>query len=223
VKEEWRFNRLRSGLVASVQGLDLKIDPASSTCMSTLPSRTSCVISAIFMAVSAGSSVGDNIVVSQGGVVKSVPITADALTPAKLAVTPATASLAAAPGTASTSVDIAVGNIGGMSAGPLVVALSGKDAADFIIVSDKCSIVILASGNYCVLTVAYKPPSTATATQTATVTVVDKGSAASSATVALAGTPIEMPSLSITGGPSLGSAMPDAISSNTCATRTTPR
>jgi hypothetical protein len=196
-----------TGIVAGVQGPDLRIDPTS-TCTSTLPTGTSCVIAALFAAAAAGTPVSDSIVVSQGGVVKSVPVTANVLAPAKLAVTPSAADLAATPGQSSAAIDINVANIGGASTGPLAVSLGGPNASDFAIVEDRCSIVILASGKFCTITLAYKPPLNISHTETATLTITDMGSAGSAASVRLSGGPTSPPSLTIAGGPALGSVMP---------------
>jgi hypothetical protein len=207
-----------SGLVAGLQGPDLKLDPTS-TCVSTLSAGTTCVIAAVFMAAAAGSPTADSIVVSQGGVVKSVPVTANVLAPAKLAVTPPTADLAATPGQSSSAFDINVGNIGGMSTGPLAVSLGGPDAIDFAIVEDRCSIVTLASSKFCTITLAYKPPLNISHTETATLTITDRGPAGSTATVSLTGGG-GGPALSIVGGPDLGSVAPGAVGAETLFTIT---
>ena len=215
-----------SGLVAGLQGPDLKLDPTS-TCVSTLSAGTTCVIAAVFMAAAAGSPTADSIVVSQGGVVKSVPVTANVLAPAKLAVTPPTADLAATPGQSSSALDVNVGNIGGMSTGPLAVSLGGPGASDFAIVEDRCSVVTLAGANFCTITLEYKPSLNISHTETATLTITDRGAAGSTASVRLTGGPTSPPSLTIVGGPSLGSVMPGSTGAevlftvaNTSATST---
>jgi len=199
-----------TGLVIGLQGPDLKLDPTS-TCVSTLPVGTSCVIAAVFMATAAGSPVSDSIVVSQGGVVKAVPVTANVLAPAKLAVTPPSAALTATPGTVGSRLDINVGNLGGMSTGPLAVALGGPDASDFAIVEDRCSVVTLAGAKFCTITLAYKPSLNISHTETATLTITDMGPAGSTASVRLSGGPTSPPSLTIVGGPALGSVMAGSI------------
>jgi len=199
-----------TGLAEGLQGPDLKINTTSTTCTSTLPAGTSCVIAAYFTANTAGSPVSDSIVVSQGGVVKAVPVTANVLAPAKLAVTPSAADLAATPGQSSTAIDINVGNIGGMSTGPLLVALAGADASDFAIVQDKCSIVTLASAKYCTIALVYKPSPSISQRETATLTITDRGPAGATASVRLSGGP-GGPALSIVGGPALGSVAPGAV------------
>jgi hypothetical protein len=208
------------GLVEGLQGPDLKINTTSTTCTSTLPAGNSCVIAAYFTATTVGSPVADSIVVSQGGVVKAVPVTANVLAPAKLAVTPTSAELTATPGTSSSGLDVNVGNMGGMSTGSLAVSLGGPDASYFAIVEDRCSIVTLAAGRYCVVTLTYTPPPDISHAETATLTITDKGPAGSTASVRLTGGPVGGPALSIAGGPTLGSVAPGAIGAETLFTVT---
>ena len=176
-----------TGLSASLTGADLRLD-ATSTCTSTLAAGASCSVVFNFSSAVAGSSTGDAVVVSQGGVTRVVPVTAMVVTPAKLALTPTTAAFAAALGGTSSPIDINVANIGGMASGPLGVVLGGANAADFKITSNKCGAVMLASSSYCSVTVVYAPAVSASTTATATLTVTDTGVGASTASAALTGT-----------------------------------
>jgi len=239
-----------TGLTVGVQGTDLTLGTSATPCTGTLAAGASCTVAATFTSATAGSPTNDAIVVSQGGVSKTVPVTASVLPPAKLGATPTSAALTAAPGSSSVNLDVNVGNSGGMTTGAIAVVLGGANAADFKIVSDKCSIVTLAPGAFCTVTVAYTPAATVTAVEAGTLTITDKGSAASSAVVTLTGTP-NISGLTVTGGPALGSVAPGAtgaevvftvtntaatptgaltpavgsplvaISSNTCATKAT--
>jgi hypothetical protein len=177
-----------TGLSASVSGAELRLD-ATSTCTSVLAAGASCSVVFNFSSAVAGSSTGDAVVVTQGGVTKVVPVTAMVVTPAKLALTPTTAAFAAALGGTSSPVDINVANIGGMASGPLGVVLGGANAADFKITSNTCGAVMLASASYCSVTVVYAPAASASTTATATLTVTDTGVGASTAFAALTGTP----------------------------------
>ena len=210
-----------TGLTTGVQGADLKIDTAASTCTPALAANTPCKVAVIFNAATAGAPVGDAIVVTQNGTTKSVPVTANVLAPAKLAATPTSGALATAPGTTSSGLDISVGNIGGMTTGQLTVALSGANAADFTLLSDKCSIVTLAGGGgaACVVTVAYKPAATVVAAEAATLTIKDSGTAASSVAVALSGTP-NISGLKLAGAPALGSVAPGSMGTEVAFTVT---
>ena len=238
---------ITAGLTTGVQGGDLVVNTTGSTCTGALAAGASCVVAATFTATAAGSPTNDAIVVSQGGVSKSVPVTANVLTPAKLAATPAKADLTATPGSPSTSLDINIGNIGGMTTGQLAVAITGTS---FKIVSEACSVVTLAASKFCTVTVAYQPAASVIAAETGSLTVTDKAAGGSVATVALTGTP-NISGLALSGGPALGSVAPGAtgtevvftvtntaaaptgaltaavgstlvtISSNTCATKAT--
>jgi hypothetical protein len=195
-----------SDLVVDRSGADITFDPTS-TCASTLVSGASCTVVVDFTSAKPGAATGDAVVVSQGGVSKSVAVHANVLTLAKLAASPTSVALAAAPGVSSAPATVNVGNTGGMATGQIVVAIAGTSSADFKIGSDTCSIVTLSASSTCAITVSYSPV-TATAAATAKLTITDKGPGASVATVALTGTPMSPLTLTITGGPSLGSVAP---------------
>lgn len=189
-----------TGLTTGVQGTNLKLDTGLSTCKATLDAGASCVVAATFTAGAVGPATTDAIVVTQGGVSKSVPVSATILSPAKLAATPVKAELAAKPGETADQ-EIQIGNIGGLPTGTITVAVTG---ASFTVKSETCTIVTLGAAKFCAVTISYTPAATVT---TGTLTVTDKGPGASVATVALTGTPNVSP-LKIAGGPSLGSVAP---------------
>ncbi len=208
-----------TGLTTTVQGADVKPD-AASTCTATLGAGLTCTVVVDFSMATAGTPIGDAILVSQGGVTKTVPITATVLALAKLSASPLSGALVAAPGATSAPLSINVGNTGGMTTGQIVVAISGANAADFKIVSDTCSIVNLAGGATCAVAVVYTPAATATLAEAATLTITDKGAAGSVATVALSGTPQLPSNLKITGGPDLGQVAPGGSGSEVVFTVT---
>jgi hypothetical protein len=209
-----------TGLTVSKTGADLKID-AASTCTSMLAAGATCAVVVDFTAAVAGIPTGNAVLVSQGGFSKSVPVTANVLTPAKLAAAPPSATLVAAPGGTSTSLDINVGNTGGMTTGQLGIALGGVNAADFRITGDKCSIVTLAGGASCAVTVVYAPAAAVVAAEAATLTITDKGPGASVTTVPLTGTPMLPAMLTITPATrDLGSVSPGSSSAEVLFTVT---
>jgi hypothetical protein len=210
-----------TGLSVGIQGADVKLD-ATSTCTAALAAGASCTLVVNFSSAVVGSSTSDAVVVSQGGVTRSVPVTANVLAPPKLAATPVTAMLTAAPGATSGPLAINVGNIGGMTTGQIGVVLAGANAADFNLVSDTCSSVTLPASEFCTVTVTYSAVLTATAAETATLTMTDKGPYASAVTVNLGGTPHPPAGLTITGGPDLGSASPGASGAEVIFTVTNP-
>jgi hypothetical protein len=205
-------NAALTGMTTSAQGADLKVDP-SSNCTGTMTAGQTCNIVVNFSSATPGSPTGDAIVVGQGGVTKSVPVTANVLAPAKLAATPPSGALVAVPGSVSTAnLEVNVGNIGGMPTGTLAIAIGGTNAADFKVLSENCSIVTLAASKFCTVTVQYAPAAAVTAAEAASLTITDKGPGASVATVALSGTPtpVTPPStLTLTGATTaLGSVAP---------------
>jgi hypothetical protein len=196
-----------TGLTTAVVGTDIKTD-AASTCTTNLAAGLTCTVVVDFSSTTPGAAAGDAITIAQGGVTKTIPVSANVLTLAKLGATPNVGSLTAVPGAASSPLVINVGNTGGMTTGQLTVLLSGANAADFKISADTCSIVTLAASATCSVTVNYSPAATVLAAETATLTIADKGTGASSATVALTGIPTLSSVLTITGGPSLGTVAP---------------
>jgi hypothetical protein len=198
-------NAALTGMVVGVQGSDLKVDSAT-TCTGTLSAAAStCNVVVDFTATTVGTPTGDAVVVTQGGVSKNVPVTATVVTAAKLQATPTVASLAAAPGSVSQPLTINVGNNGGSSTGAIGVNLTGTN---FKISSDNCSIVTLAPSATCSVIVTYQPSASVIAAETGTLTITDKGTGASSATVALTGIPNLPSTLTLTGSLSLGSVAP---------------
>jgi len=210
-----------TGLTVGLQGADLKLD-ATSSCTAALAAGASCTIVVNFSSAVPGSPTSDAVVVSQGGVTRSVPVAANVLAPPKLVATPTTGSLVAAPGGSSSPLDINVGNIGGLTTGQLGVALAGANAADFKIVSDTCSSATLLASKFCTVTVILSPASTPTAAETATLTITDQGPYASAVTVNLSSTPRPPAGLTITGGPDLGSVSPGASGAEVLFTVSNP-
>jgi hypothetical protein len=222
-----------TGMTVSVQGADLKVD-AATNCTGVLAANATCNVVVDFTGTAVGTPTTDAVLIQQGGFSKTIPVSVNVLAPAKLAATPTLASLPATAGSASAPLDINVGNIGGLATGALGVALAPATGGHFAITSDKCSIVTLAAGATCVVTVTYNPAATATANETATLTITDKGTGASSAVAALTGitNPVVIPGqtvLTLTGGPDLGSVAPGAsgaeviyTATNTSATASGP-
>ena len=91
-----------TALSTTVRGTDVRIEPTS-TCGATLSANQSCIVAVRFTAGAAGASTGNAVVVSEGGVTKTVPITANVLAAAKLVAAPTTAALTARAGETSTA------------------------------------------------------------------------------------------------------------------------
>jgi len=178
----------------------------TTTCTDVLAVGQTCNIVVSFTAATAGVATG-SVIVNQGGVTKSVSLTATVQGPAKLAMTPATAALTATVGASSSPVTFYVTNSGDLPSGIPTAVLSGANAADFSISSNSC-VTAIAGGatSSCQLNVVFSPkvmPATA-GNETATLTVTDSGAGASSVTATLTGTPIPPSALALSGGPDSG-------------------
>ena len=176
-----------SDLTISASGADVSIDKPASTCTTTLAAGASCVVVVNFLATTAGSK-SDAIVISAGGaggMTVSVPITAIAQRPAKLAISPSTAqTFVASSSTTSSAITFGVANTGDVPTGVISTGVTGPNAADFII-STNCLVLAPLAG--CTISVVFKPtPVDAGAARTATLVVTDSGSGAASVSVPLA-------------------------------------
>ena len=167
----------------------------ASTCLSTLPAGITCTVVMGFWATSTGSKSG-SIIISAGGTMVVVPITATVVNPAKLVVTPTTAAFATAVSIASSPITIGVGNAGDIATGALTATITGPNAADFAVMTNTCT--LLAPLNICAIAIVFTPRATSAAPKTASLTVRDFGADASTAIVALTGTAYSGPSLDIT-------------------------
>lgn len=193
-----------SDLSVAVAGTDVRIDMPKTTCTSVIAANTTCTVVLRFVAESAGPRT-NAVIVQGGGTMVSVPITAFAVTPAKLAITPNTAVFAAAPGATSSTITFNVGNVGGAPTGLLAVALSGTHAADFGLTT---TCAMLAPGSVCTVVVTFTPSSTSAATETAVLTVRDTGPADSATSATLSGHVVRPAGLAISSATSdLGSVV----------------
>jgi hypothetical protein len=176
-----------TGLVTGKQGPDLTLYPIS-TCNGTLAAGASCTVVVEFAPLAVGPATGDAIVVSQGGVTETVPVTANILIPATLVATPTSVAFAASPGTSSAGAAINIGNTGGMASGRIEVAIADSPG-EFKVQSNTCIVKPLAAGATCVVTVVYTPAATTVAAEKGYLTIWDDGAGASVASVILNGTP----------------------------------
>jgi len=172
-------------LVVTTTGADLSIDRVASTCTSTLAAGASCAVVVAFTAASSGQKT-DALVISGGGAagkVVSVPITALAQNPAKLAINPSsTQAFAASVGQTSTPITFGVANLGDVATGPIAVTVTGPNAAEFI-ATTSCLVLEPLAG--CTVAVVFKPAADSTTAVTATLTVTDSGPGASWVSVGL--------------------------------------
>ena len=176
-----------TGLVTGKQGPDLTLYPTS-TCNGALAAGASCDVAVEFSPVAVGPAIGDAIVVSQGGVTETVPITANILLSAKLVASPTSVALAAAPGTSSAGATITIGNAGEMTTGTIDVAMAGPPG-EFKVQSNACNYESLTAGATCAVTVVYTPAATTAAPEKAYMTITENGPGTSVASVVINGTP----------------------------------
>lgn len=163
------------------------------TCTGILAANATCTVVLRFVAESAGSPT--NAVIVQGGGTRiSVPITAVAVSPAKLAITPSAVRCST-----NSAVTINVGNVGGAPTGLLAVALSGTHAASFALTT---TCLVLAPGGTCSIAVTFTPSPTSAGMETAVLTVRDTGPAASTVSATLSGGGGSSPRLVIASGTS---------------------
>jgi hypothetical protein len=195
-----------TGFVITVDGTGFT-QAGTSTCTASLPVGQTCTIDVSFTGATAGSATG-HIIVSQGGVTKSVVLSAKVQSLAKLAMTPLTAAFTATAGVPSSPVTFYVTNGGDVASGVPTVTLTGANAGDFAIGPNTCTTAIpggaIAS---CQIAVVFSPKAASATNETATLTVTDSGAGASSVVATLTGTAIAPSTLALTGGPDLGSVV----------------
>jgi hypothetical protein len=176
-----------SDLTVTASGWEVSIDKAASTCPTALAAGASCIVGVSFLATTPGVK-SDAVVISAGGaggMTVSVPITALALMPARLAITPATTQVfVASIGSTSSAITFGVANVGDMATGAISVAITGPAAAEFNATS---TCLILPPLGGCTISVTWKPATLSSTPSTATLVVTDTGPSASQVSVALAG------------------------------------
>ena len=122
---------------------------------------------------------------------------------------------------ASSDFPFVVTNGGGVTTGPLTVALGGTNAADFAKGTDACNQTTLAAGASCTVNVHFAPGASVTGPAQASLSVGD--SAANTATATLTGTAAAPASLAITapaGFPGFGPAMSPTVTADVTFTVT---
>jgi fibro-slime domain-containing protein len=187
-------------LSCSVSGADLTFDPTK-VCPAALAAGTSCTVGFTFKATTAGSKI-DSVVCSAAGLTKTAAVTATVFDPAKLAITPPTASFQTQIGTQSPPVTFGVANTGGMATGQISATITGTNAEQFVITVPGC-LAPLVGATGCALQVACLP--TSVGTKSATLKVADVSGAATSVSAALTCVSIGPTTLTVTGTANLGS------------------
>ena len=209
-----------SDLAVAVNGADITKD-ATSTCTAAVAVGTPCTVVVSFVAASNGAR-SNSVVISAKGVTKTVPITANAQNPAKLVISPSSPqALVATVGQPSAPVVFGVSNSGDLPAGPLTVAITGTNKADFAATPSAGCTLIAPLGTACTITVVFTPAAVSATAESATLTLTDTGTGASTVSVALSGTAYAASLLTISPAASdLGSVLVGATGTVTTFTVT---
>ena len=197
-----------SDLTVAAAGEDVAVPKYASTCTPFLAAGTSCTVVVTFTAATAGAK-SESVVISAGGRVVIVPVTAIVQNPARLAINPSTPqTIAITVGQASPPIYFVVENFGDFATGSMSAIVSGADAADFGYGINDC--LALAPRMTCTVSVVFNPllPK-ASAQRSAILTVVETGGA--SVSVGLVGTLWTPSALAITPATTdMGSALEGA-------------
>jgi hypothetical protein len=174
-------------LTVAASGPDVSVEAATTTCGSDLPAGNRCVVSASFRASSVGHK-SDAIMIAGGGPagrVVTVPIVANVVTGVFLVIDPSTTQGGSAfAGQTSTPVTFVVANRGDSTSEPLLVTLTGPDAAEFLAASDCTTLAPLGT---CTVAVVFQPFPGSVGTKTATLEVSHFGTSYSAVAVPLTG------------------------------------
>jgi hypothetical protein len=191
-----------TGLACIVSGADLTADPAK-VCPAALAANASCTVGFTFKATTPGAKT-DSVVCSAAGLTKTAAVTATVLDPAKLVITPATASFQTQSGTQSAAVTFGVANSGGLPTGQIAATLTGTNVDQFVITAPGC-LAPLAGAGGCSLQVACNP--TSVGTKSANLMIADSSGAAASVTSTLTCVSVGPTTISVTGTANLGSVV----------------
>ena len=137
-------------------GYSIKTDHCSGM---SLAAGSSCQVVVVLMPASAGSPAGDLTISAGAGVSVAAHLTATAIAPGALRISPDTQTFGmVAQNQGSASQTFTITNGGQQATGSMSVALGGTDKAEFQVTADGCSKQTLAVGNgSCQITVRFAP------------------------------------------------------------------
>lgn len=165
----------------------------STTCGAALPGAGTCTVSVHYAPAGTGASTATLSVTASPGGTATAAVQGTGITPAALSISPAAFDFGPTEaGTSSSPQSFTVANTGQETSGPVSVALSGSNAADFVIDSNTCG-AALPGGGTCTVAVHFTAGSAGTITASLTATATPGGSA----TAALQGEGLAPASLSI--------------------------
>lgn len=171
-----------TGFVISISGVGFALSPTG-TCTDTLAVDQSCSIDVSFTADPTLGRGKGTLSVSQGGVTRTVALSATVSSFPQWDLTPSSAVLQTTVGTPSSPVTFTISR----GAGAMHVAISGVNMKDFSFTTDCDKPLVGDVSGTCQVTVVYNPATAPTTNSTATLTVTDLGTGLS-ATATLTGT-----------------------------------
>ena len=179
--------------VAKTAGFSIKTDHCSGM---SLGGGASCQIVVVLMPAGAGSPAGDLTISAGTGVSLSAHLTATAIAPGALRISPDTQSFGmVAQSQGSSSQTFTITNGGQQATGAMTVALGGTDKAEFQVTADGCGKQTLAVGTgSCQITVRFAPSGLGAKSASLTVSASPGGTAVAQ----LSGTGITQGTLAIT-------------------------
>lgn len=170
-----------ASLTCVASGADLTL--ATTTC--TTPVATACSYTFTFKSATAGAK-SENITCSGGGKTTTTVVTANVVTAASVAISPASGLFTATVGQTPDTVTFHVSNSGGSTSGLLSASIT-VGATDFTIASNDC-VVPLAPLGVCNIQVAFNPASAGD--KKGTLSVTDANAPTTPVTAALSGTAV---------------------------------
>ncbi len=193
-------------ITVSVNGGDFVLTPG---CATAVPAGMSCTVTVTFRPMARGVKQGTLIATTTAGV-GTAALTGNGLDPARLVAAPAMAAIAGTVGTVSAPLSIGVANTGDERTGTISAALTGANAADFMIASNTCAAPLNGGAN-CTITVTMRAG--AAGARVATLTIA--GMPGGMAVVMIAGTAVTGGTLSLT--PATGNFMSVTVGSRSPA------
>ena len=159
-----------------------------------LAGGANCTITASFIPSSPGNKAAAVTVIGMPGGTVTSTVTATALAPAQITVSPLFSNFGSVVVGSSTTAVFSVGNLGGVPTGALSHLVTGADASSFTVITTTCNGVQLGAGSSCVFTVRFDAGATV-GSKVATVTVA--GAPGGSIGATLQGTTIAAGGLTI--------------------------
>ena len=173
-----------SDLAVLLLGDELTLD-RTSTCGKSLAAGTSCFVVITFLSTTTGAK-SDNVVIVADGQSTSVPVTAKVSVGGRMVVSPSSPQgFVSSIGHSSAPITFEVANAGDTEVGPVIVKITGTDAAYFAATPTGCDLI--APGASCTIAVVFTMKAASATYETATLVVTGPPPDFLTASVALFG------------------------------------